>query len=206
VQVAFAGEGGDDYGGLFRESIRELAADLQGHALPLFVPAPNKCVVCPLVPSRWPLAPALHPPADTPPANSLITPHEPVARCLNPGFCSTPLSSRGCGFCSEQPEGCYIWNKAKPFNFQSQSFIIPGIIAQQLTWMSPCAEFVGGRWAGWGQPARGGRRGGVCAQLGLHIPPAPQAVPFHRQDYGRGAESPVEPIQSPYFCCYLWCR
>ena len=43
--MAFAGEGGDDYGGLFRESIRELAADLQGHALPLFVPAPNKCVV-----------------------------------------------------------------------------------------------------------------------------------------------------------------
>jgi hypothetical protein len=28
-QVSFVGEGGDDYGGLFRESIRELAADLQ---------------------------------------------------------------------------------------------------------------------------------------------------------------------------------
>lgn len=40
-QVAFAGEGGDDYGGLFRESIRELAADLQSPATGLFVPVPN---------------------------------------------------------------------------------------------------------------------------------------------------------------------
>lgn len=40
-QVNFAGEGGDDYGGLFRESIRELAADLQSSATSLFVPVPN---------------------------------------------------------------------------------------------------------------------------------------------------------------------
>eukprot|EP00960_Hanusia_phi_P063027 765337-Hanusia_phi.AAC.2 len=33
-QVSFVGEGGDDYGGLFRESIRELAADLQSPATP----------------------------------------------------------------------------------------------------------------------------------------------------------------------------
>ena len=43
-QVSFVGEGGDDYGGLFRESIRELAAELQNpHASPraLFIPSPN---------------------------------------------------------------------------------------------------------------------------------------------------------------------
>lgn len=40
-QVAFAGEGGDDYGGLFRESIREMAADLQSPATGLFIPVPN---------------------------------------------------------------------------------------------------------------------------------------------------------------------
>ena len=40
-QVSFAGEGGDDYGGLFRESVRELAGDLQSDATPLFIPVPN---------------------------------------------------------------------------------------------------------------------------------------------------------------------
>ncbi len=45
AQVSFVGEGGDDYGGLFRESIRELAADLQNPhatATALFIPAPNQ--------------------------------------------------------------------------------------------------------------------------------------------------------------------
>ena len=45
MQVSFVGEGGDDYGGLFRESIRELAADLQNPhatATALFIPAPNQ--------------------------------------------------------------------------------------------------------------------------------------------------------------------
>ena len=43
-QVSFVGEGGDDYGGLFRESIRELAADLQQpqpHPTALFLVSPN---------------------------------------------------------------------------------------------------------------------------------------------------------------------
>ena len=40
-QVSFAGEGGDDYGGLFRESVRERAGDLQSDATPLFIPVPN---------------------------------------------------------------------------------------------------------------------------------------------------------------------
>jgi hypothetical protein len=44
-QVSFVGEGGDDYGGLFRESIRELSADLQNphaSATSLFIPSPNQ--------------------------------------------------------------------------------------------------------------------------------------------------------------------
>ena len=40
-RVNFAGEGGSDYGGLYRECISNLCEDLQSDYLPLLLPSPN---------------------------------------------------------------------------------------------------------------------------------------------------------------------
>lgn len=39
--TTFEGEGGADHGGLFRESLRCVCAELQSDALPVFMPVPN---------------------------------------------------------------------------------------------------------------------------------------------------------------------
>lgn len=38
----YAGEGGEDAGGLFRDCITHMCGELCSEVLPLFVPAPNK--------------------------------------------------------------------------------------------------------------------------------------------------------------------
>jgi hypothetical protein len=58
-QVTFAGEGGIDYGGLFRDSLREICAELQCQgALQLLIACPNNKYAVALNQSRWILNPA----------------------------------------------------------------------------------------------------------------------------------------------------
>lgn len=58
-EIKFEGEGGVDYGGLFRDSLREICAELQCHgALQLLVPCPNNKYAVALNQDKWILNPA----------------------------------------------------------------------------------------------------------------------------------------------------